>query len=76
MLVQIHGGGYVSGSAQSYPGDALVNASNGQIIYVSIQYRLGKSSHARLNDDTDILIRLDRFPRRQVISNWSLPSHH
>ena len=34
------GGGYVSGSAQT-PGDGLVNASNGQIMYVSIQYRLG-----------------------------------
>jgi carboxylesterase type B len=57
VLVQIHGyvnqllftsrllisyrGGYVSGSAQSYPGDGLVNGSNGQIIYVSLQYRLG-----------------------------------
>lgn len=29
VMVQIHGGGYTSGSAQSYPGDAMVNASNG-----------------------------------------------
>lgn len=41
VLVQIHGGGYTSGNAQSYPGDALVNASNGNLLYVSIQYRLG-----------------------------------
>jgi carboxylesterase type B len=41
VVVQIHGGGYTAGSAQSYPGDAMVNASNGNIIYVSIQYRLG-----------------------------------
>ncbi|KAK0255618.1 hypothetical protein B0A54_10937 [Friedmanniomyces endolithicus] len=41
VVVQIHGGGYTQGSAQSYPGDALVNASNGGIIYVSMQYRLG-----------------------------------
>lgn len=41
VLVQIHGGGYTAGNAQSYPGDALVNASNGNLIYVSIQYRLG-----------------------------------
>jgi carboxylesterase type B len=34
VLVQLHGGGYTEGNAQSYPGDALVNASNGQIIYV------------------------------------------
>jgi carboxylesterase type B len=34
VLVQLHGGGYTQGNAQSYPGDALVNASNGKIIYV------------------------------------------
>lgn len=42
IMVQIHGGGYTKGNAAySYPGDAMVNASNGQLIYVSIQYRLG-----------------------------------
>jgi len=41
VLVQIHGGGYTAGDAQSFPGDALVNASNGNMIYVAIQYRLG-----------------------------------
>lgn len=40
-MVQIHGGGYTEGSAQDYPGDAIVHASNGSMIYVSIQYRLG-----------------------------------
>lgn len=40
-MVQIHGGGYTVGNAQSYPGDALVHASDGELIYVSIQYRLG-----------------------------------
>lgn len=30
VMVQIHGGGYTSGSAQSYPGDGMVNASNGE----------------------------------------------
>ena len=41
VMVQIHGGGYTQGNAQSYPGDAMVNASDGNLIYVSIQYRLG-----------------------------------
>lgn len=41
VVFQIHGGGYTLGNAQFYPGDAMVNASNGGIIYVSIQYRLG-----------------------------------
>ncbi|TKX18785.1 hypothetical protein C1H76_9046 [Elsinoe australis] len=39
VLVQIHGGGYAAGSAESYPGYALVNQSQA-IIYVTIQYRL------------------------------------
>jgi carboxylesterase type B len=38
VLVQLHGGGYTEGNAQSYPGDALVNASNGQIIYVYVAH--------------------------------------
>jgi carboxylesterase type B len=42
VLVQIHGGGYIIGSPTTIaPGDAMVNASNGNIIYVQIQYRLG-----------------------------------
>ena len=42
VMFQIHGGGYTEGNAAySYPGDAMVHASNGQLIYVSIQYRLG-----------------------------------
>lgn len=39
--MQIHGGGYTQGDAESYPGDAFVHASNGSVVYVSIQYRLG-----------------------------------
>lgn len=41
VLVQIHGGGYTLGAAGFFPGDALVNRSAGNLIYVSIQYRLG-----------------------------------
>ena len=40
-MVQIHGGGYAGGNAETYPGYALVNQSRGDLIYVSIQYRLG-----------------------------------
>jgi hypothetical protein len=36
VLVQLHGGGYTEGSAQSYPGDALVYASSGSLIYVYV----------------------------------------
>jgi carboxylesterase type B len=36
VLIQLHGGGYTEGNAQTYPGDALVNASNGQLIYVLV----------------------------------------
>lgn len=41
VIFQIHGGGYTLGSALSYPGDAMVAAADGGLVYVSIQYRLG-----------------------------------
>lgn len=41
VIFQIHGGGYTLGNAQTMPGDAMVHLSNGKVIYVSIQYRLG-----------------------------------
>jgi len=40
-IVQIHGGGYTEGSSTSEPGDAIMYAANGSLVYVSIQYRLG-----------------------------------
>ena len=41
VLVQFHGGGYTLGNGESYPGYALVNQSQGNLIYVTAQYRLG-----------------------------------
>ncbi|KAF2138080.1 uncharacterized protein K452DRAFT_277819 [Aplosporella prunicola CBS 121167] len=42
VFVAIHGGGYTQGSGHmNSPGDAIVHKSNGSIIYVEIQYRLG-----------------------------------
>jgi carboxylesterase type B len=41
VMVQIHGGGYVTGDSGSYPGEALMIHAKGSLIYVSIQYRLG-----------------------------------
>jgi hypothetical protein len=41
VLVNIHGGGYTQGSAAGNAWQALVNTSQGSIIYVSTQYRLG-----------------------------------
>ncbi|ETS73837.1 hypothetical protein PFICI_14783 [Pestalotiopsis fici W106-1] len=41
VMVQIHGGGYVSGNTSSSPGASLVYQANGKLIYVAIQYRLG-----------------------------------
>ncbi|GAB7354424.1 hypothetical protein MBLNU459_g4915t1 [Dothideomycetes sp. NU459] len=40
VMVQIHGGGYATRNSESYPGYALVNQSQGGLVYVSIQYRL------------------------------------
>lgn len=41
VWVEIHGGGYTAGSAASMPGNAMVNQSNGNLIFVQVQYRLG-----------------------------------
>ena len=54
VLVQIHGGGYDQGNSQSSPGYMLVNQSMGNLIYVSIQYRLatfGFLSSAEIRDN-------------------------
>ncbi|KAK0441071.1 Alpha/Beta hydrolase protein [Armillaria borealis] len=41
VVVWIHGGGYVSGSASGFPGNDLVREAGGGVIAVVIQYRLG-----------------------------------
>ncbi|KAF5358811.1 hypothetical protein D9758_008542 [Tetrapyrgos nigripes] len=41
VIVWIHGGGYLSGDASDYHGSELINAANGSVVVVSIQYRLG-----------------------------------
>lgn len=41
VLLWIHGGGYTIGNAANAGGANFVNSSNGSIIFVSIQYRLG-----------------------------------
>lgn len=41
VIVLIHGGGYTMGGPYISPGDSVVHASKGQVIYVEIQYRLG-----------------------------------
>ncbi|OJD30820.1 alpha beta-hydrolase [Diplodia corticola] len=42
VFVMLHGGGYTVGSPEIVsPGDAIVHKSNGSLIYVEVQYRLG-----------------------------------
>ncbi|KAJ6101836.1 hypothetical protein N7486_004263 [Penicillium sp. IBT 16267x] len=41
VIIQIHGGGYVQGDSATEDGSQLVSFSDGQVIYVQIQYRLG-----------------------------------
>ncbi|PVH68656.1 alpha/beta-hydrolase [Cadophora sp. DSE1049] len=41
VIVQIHGGGYTIGSSSSSDGHTFVTRSNGSLIWVQIQYRLG-----------------------------------
>ncbi|KAJ7134871.1 Alpha/Beta hydrolase protein, partial [Mycena epipterygia] len=40
-IIWIHGGGYVLGSASDYNGAELIQESNGEVVVVVIQYRLG-----------------------------------
>jgi carboxylesterase type B len=42
VIVHIHGGGYTEGyNGYASRGEALVNRSNGNVLYVELQYRLG-----------------------------------
>ena len=43
VMVQIHGGGYTSGNAQSYPGDGMVSAANGRRALIFEQMHKTKS---------------------------------
>jgi carboxylesterase type B len=40
-MIEIHGGGWSTGYSTYYPGWPLVSRSNGNMILVNIQYRLG-----------------------------------
>jgi carboxylesterase type B len=41
VLLEIHGGGYTQGSAQSPRPDSLLYRANGTLVWASVQYRLG-----------------------------------
>ncbi|KII87402.1 hypothetical protein PLICRDRAFT_177155 [Plicaturopsis crispa FD-325 SS-3] len=41
VIVWIHGGGYISDTANNYDGSFLIEQSNNGVIVVSIEYRLG-----------------------------------
>lgn len=41
VLVWIHGGAWIFGNAAMYTGDDIIRESNGNVILVVIQYRLG-----------------------------------
>lgn len=61
VLVQIHGGGYTQGNAQSYPGDALVHASKGGLIYVYVRILQTEGSLLWLTRIRSIQYRLGIF---------------
>jgi carboxylesterase type B len=50
VLLEIHGGGYTQGSAQSPRPDAMLWRANGTLIWVSVQYRLGMFGFLAGND--------------------------
>lgn len=41
VMVMIHGGGFTQGSSYGNPGSAIVETARGEMVYVSLQYRLG-----------------------------------
>ncbi|SMY20406.1 unnamed protein product [Zymoseptoria tritici ST99CH_1A5] len=41
VVVNFHGGGFIAGNGSQEPGQNLVPYSNGAIVYLSVQYRLG-----------------------------------
>ncbi|KAJ5591890.1 carboxylesterase type B [Penicillium hispanicum] len=43
VIVQIHGGGYVTGNSLNEDGSQFVSYANGSVVWVQIQYRLGVS---------------------------------
>lgn len=41
VLVWIHGGGYISGNHQQYPSENLARNAHGELVVVTVQYRVG-----------------------------------
>ncbi|OAL46518.1 alpha/beta-hydrolase, partial [Pyrenochaeta sp. DS3sAY3a] len=41
VIFAIHGGGYTGGNSAGFPGETFVKWSEGSVVFVSIQYRLG-----------------------------------
>lgn len=59
VLVMIHGGGFTQGSSYAVPGSPMVETSQGSMLYVSVQYRLGafgflSSSEVRENGQANV----------------------
>jgi carboxylesterase type B len=50
VLLEIHGGGYTQGSAQSPRPDAMLYRANGTLVWASVQYRLGMFGFLAGND--------------------------
>jgi hypothetical protein len=53
VLLWIHGGGYTFGDASNAGGPNFVSSSNGSMIFVSIQYRLGAYGFLSSDDVTN-----------------------
>jgi carboxylesterase type B len=64
VLLWIHGGGYTEGNAANAGGPNFVSSSNGSMVFVSIQYRLGAygflSSEAVADDGSPNAALLDQ----------------
>jgi carboxylesterase type B len=64
VLLWIHGGGYTEGNAANAGGPSFVSSSDGSMVFVSIQYRLGAygflSSEAVFEDGSPNAALLDQ----------------
>lgn len=79
VMVQIHGGGYVTGDSGFYPGEALITHSKNSLIYVSIQYRLGPygflSSQAVKGDGSANVALLDQRAALTWVRDLEIKNH-
>lgn len=70
VVVQFHSGGFVLGSSTNDPGDAMVNRSEGSLIYVQAQYRLGLFGFLGGNEVAENGVRNAGLLDQRAVLDW------